>query len=197
MRTHPSKFHRRDSRRRGVVAVLVALCLVILLGIAALALDGGLMYDRRREATTVAEAAAEAAAYHMFSAINEASESGKPVSTAALEHAAVEFGRQIAAENGFPNDGVRSTVIVQTPPTSGQFAGQRGYVEAIVRFHHSRTFSSIFGRDTLTVSGRAVACGTYIPTKASILVLDPKKDRAASFEDAHLELGGDLIVNSK
>jgi hypothetical protein len=183
--------------RAGVIAVLVALSLLIILGIAALTLDGGLMFDKRRQVTAAAEASATAAAYQMFHAINKAAETGKPLHIDEINQSAIQLAREIASENGYANDGVRSTVNVNIPPASGSYVGKEGYVEVVVHYTHARTFSSIFGRAPLTVKGRAVACGTYIPTRASILVLDPKKKEAAKFEDANLELKGDLIVNSK
>ena len=51
----------RNSRRRGVVAVLVAVILVTLLGFAALTVDVGAMYNARAELQRSADAAALAA----------------------------------------------------------------------------------------------------------------------------------------
>jgi Flp pilus assembly protein TadG len=53
---------RRDTRRRAVVAVQVAVALLILLGFAALTVDVGLMYNNRADLQRTADAAAHAAA---------------------------------------------------------------------------------------------------------------------------------------
>jgi hypothetical protein len=54
---------RRRSRERGQVIPLVALCLVVLTGFAALAIDAGMGYDRSRNDQDVADSAALAASY--------------------------------------------------------------------------------------------------------------------------------------
>jgi len=54
---------RRRGRERGQVIPLVALCLVVLTGFAALAIDAGLGYDQSRNDQDVADAAALAASY--------------------------------------------------------------------------------------------------------------------------------------
>lgn len=75
--------HRRC---RGMVAVFVALCLVLLLGIAALAIDIGFFYKRRADAQRAADAAALAGALRL------------PDQTAALTAA-----RNYATLNGYTN----------------------------------------------------------------------------------------------
>lgn len=177
----------KGDRRRGIVAVLVALLLVVLLGVTAFSIDGGGLYDLRRRASGAAEAAASAAALELL----------YPSGGVPSESKAIAAAHALAAANGFPNDGDKSDVVVHIPPTSGAFAGREGFIEVIVHGYRDRTFSSVFGGGRLTVTGRAVVCGGYVPTKASILVLDPTKKKAASIDDAYLDLGGDLIINSK
>ena len=53
-------------RRRGTVVVAVSVCLVAILGVVALTLDGGLVVDKRRQAQAAADAAALAAASELF-----------------------------------------------------------------------------------------------------------------------------------
>ena len=57
---------QRGNHRRGAVAVLVAVCLTVLVAIAAVALDGGLLQYSRRRAQAAADAAALAAADDLF-----------------------------------------------------------------------------------------------------------------------------------
>src|SRR5579871_2781951 len=72
-----------------------------------------------------------------------------------------------ADANGFTNDGVQSVVTVNVSPQNyqgGPNAGSAlppGYVEVIVQYNASRTFSGIFGPGTIPVCGRAVARGRW------------------------------------
>ncbi|HEY1375453.1 MAG TPA: pilus assembly protein TadG-related protein [Gemmataceae bacterium] len=52
--------------RAGVVAVLVAVCLIVVLAMAALSLDGGSMMAEHQKAQAVADAAAFAAAADLY-----------------------------------------------------------------------------------------------------------------------------------
>jgi Flp pilus assembly protein TadG len=47
-----------SKRRRGSIVILVAICLIALLGIVALALDGGVLLDQRRHVQAAADALA-------------------------------------------------------------------------------------------------------------------------------------------
>ena len=58
----------RSRARRGTVAVLVALLLPVIIGVTALGLDGGLLFLQRRQAQSIADAAALAGAYSMYGA---------------------------------------------------------------------------------------------------------------------------------
>src|SRR5438105_3389553 len=55
-----------SQRRPGKVVVLVALLLTGLVGVAAIAVDGGLLQDERRRAQAAADAAAMAAAEDLY-----------------------------------------------------------------------------------------------------------------------------------
>src|SRR5207249_2591740 len=57
---------RHTPARRGTVIVLVAVCLTALLGVVALAVEGGLLMDNRRRAQAAADAAALAAAGELY-----------------------------------------------------------------------------------------------------------------------------------
>ena len=47
---------RKSKNRRGIVAVLVALSLVAILGVTAIALDGGMLLQERRDVQATADA---------------------------------------------------------------------------------------------------------------------------------------------
>src|SRR5688500_13776884 len=95
--------------RRGAVVVLVAVCLAVILAFVAIALDGGGLLERRRQAQATADAAALAAAEDLFR--NYPKNKGlDPSGTAAARAYA------IAAANGFSGDGTQSTVTVRLSP---------------------------------------------------------------------------------
>src|SRR5687767_10405792 len=103
---HMSAFHsstRRCYRRRGVIVVLVAVCLAVILAFVAIAIDGGGLLEERRQAQATADAAALAAAEDLFRNYprNKGIDQSGTAKSAALE---------IAAANGYSNDGTNSTV---------------------------------------------------------------------------------------
>ena len=119
------------------VIVLVALCAVI-----ALALDAGYLFDDKRRAQTAADAAALAGAEEL-----------KRGDTAGV----VGAGDQAATTNGFTDGASGTTVTVNNPPTSGRYAGDAAFVEAIVTRSRPNLFMSLVGYQTGAVGARAVA----------------------------------------
>src|SRR3954447_24068937 len=115
---------RTKTPRRGAVVVLVCLCLVAILGIAAISLDGGMMQSNKRKIQGSADAAALDAATELFRnypaiATDKPDPGGKALAAALAS----------ASQNGSPNDGTTSTVVVNIPPKSGPFANKLSYVE--------------------------------------------------------------------
>src|SRR6516165_7103865 len=100
-------------RRRGVVLVLLAICLTAMLGIVALAVDAGLIMDQRRRAQSAADAAALAAAVDLYKnyATNKGLDPGRTAKSSALSTAAL---------NGYNNGGTTNSVTVNIPPGSGK-----------------------------------------------------------------------------
>jgi hypothetical protein len=158
--------HFNPSPRRGAVTIFVTICLVVLLSIVALAIDGGTLLNERRHAQATADAAALAGAADLFA--NYWTNSGADPSGSAKKSALTT-----AADNGYNNDGVTSVVTVNIPPTSGDYIGKAGYVEVIVQYNQGRSFSNIFSSGTMPVRARAVALGAPIAADVGILVLDP------------------------
>ena len=169
--------------RRAVIAVKAAILMPALLGVVALALDTGLLYDRERHAQAAADAAALAAAGDLFLTYTNSDylDNGKD-GGAAKAHA-----EAIAKANGYPNDGVNSVVEVYIPPITGPYTGKAGHVEVYITHYQPRGFSSIFGAGNLAVKVRAVARGKWEPTNIGILVLDPTAPSA-------LKLGGTAVA---
>ncbi len=199
--------HRRP-RRRGAIAVLVALCLVVLVSITAIALDGGLLLSSRRVAQGAADAGALAAASTILSKVSDKHDSNGKARQAAQN--AVEFYVQGRADLTL----VPSSVSIRTAPqqpvepsaTITNSAGQLldGYIEVSVEFRQKRYFSAIFGTTAdLPVRARAVARGVYERNRDGVIVLDPDDSRALHVHGVggalNLDVDGnnvDIIVNS-
>src|SRR5207248_1938772 len=95
----------RQASRRGSVSILVAVSLTLMLGIVAIALDGGMLLSERRHAQAVADAAALAAASDLYL--------GNSVNTAQ------QSALKSAAANGYTNDGVTSIITPNVTDANG------------------------------------------------------------------------------
>ena len=184
----------RKKRRSGAVAVVVALCLIPLIGVTAFAIDGGLLIAARRQAQTVADAAAHAAACQLYSK-RTTDPSGLDASGSAR---AAAFSNALA--NGYNNDGSTNTVKINIPPTnlSKLFQAKPGYAEVVVVFNQPRVFSAILGSGTLSITARAVARGIVVnTTKNSLVLLDPTGSGAITLSNSTtLTTTGNIQVNS-
>ncbi len=156
---------RDRARRRGAVTVWLLVGLVVIIGIVAIGMDGGRMLDKRRHAQATADATALAGAASVFQIdiTQYGNANGNKRTTAQTA------GLAQAATNGFNNDGITSTVTVNYPPSSGAFAGQTDFVEAIVQYNLPKSFGGIFTKNNLPVSARAVAVGR--PVQLGVLAL--------------------------
>ena len=149
--------------RAGIIAPLTALSLTVIIGITAVAIDGGLMLTNRRRAQAAADAAALAAACELASPTGSAS----TAQTSALT---------TASNNGFTNDGTSSTVTVNIPPKQGDHVGDSNFAEVLVQWNQARCFSAIWGTGSVPVPARAVAGVASIPVaggNGGIICLNP------------------------
>lgn len=183
---------RAGTSRHGNVAVCTAFAMVAMLGCLALAADGGVLFTERRNAQSVADSAALAAACELFD--NYWTYSGVDVTGKAKTSALTT-----AAANGYQNDGTLTKVTVNIPPSSGLFVGRPGYAEVFVEFNQSRAFSNIFGSGPVPVRARAVAIGSPVAADVGILVLDPTKRSSFNAQGSGLTTvgGTPVVVNSK
>lgn len=101
----------KQQSERGQVLVLLVVGIIALLGFAALAIDGSMVYSERRHAQNAADTAALAGALSKVK--------GQDWLAAA---------RDRAASNGYV-DGATTTVIVNSPPDSGPYVTDDGYVQ--------------------------------------------------------------------
>jgi hypothetical protein len=149
----------------GQMIVLTLLCMTILTGFLALAIDVGIMFRARRQMQTAADSAALAAALDFL--YNQSNSS------------AVTAGKAASATNGY-TDGNNGTVVkINMPPKSGPNTTCNSCAEAIVSQPNSTvfmsTFSSMFGGgnfSSLTVAARGVA-GTPGAGAACIWLMSP------------------------
>ncbi|HMG86102.1 MAG TPA: pilus assembly protein TadG-related protein [Terracidiphilus sp.] len=128
----------------GQTLVLVALCMTLLLAFMGLAIDVGLLFRARRNAQTAADAAAIAAAldYKYNSSATSARTAGKAASSA----------------NGVTDGTGGATVSINIPPSVGPFAGESGFIEAIVVDPSPTIFMNMLThKSSLNVGARAVA----------------------------------------
>jgi len=138
-----------NGSEKGQVLVFSTLLLPVLIVFIGFAVDGGLLWELKRRMQTAADSAAVAGAV--------AKRSGGD--TTAITNAAIAD----AATNRFQHGVASVTVTVHTPPTSGPYASNGGYVEAIVsqiaQTHFVRLLSLFTGGSygTATVVARAVA----------------------------------------
>jgi hypothetical protein len=183
---------KSSSVRPGKVVVFVAFALMVVLGFAAISLDGGLLLQDRRAAQAAADAAALAAAAELFA---------EAQTTLGLDWngTAAKKAFQVAAANGYSNDQSSSWVTVNIPPLSGMHAGQPGHAEVIVEFYRARFFSSIWDSSPITVRARAVARGQWAPFHNGILILDPTSSGSLNCNGGGTVtvVNADVIVDSK
>jgi Flp pilus assembly protein TadG len=135
--------------RRGVSAVVLALSLSALLGLAGLAVDAGLWYNDKRTEQGVADLAAWTAMYTYY----DENESASAISDA--KNAA----QAVAAANGYKNGSGGVTVTANNPPGSGPNKSVPGAFEVIINKPENLFFSSSY-LNSVTVQGRAVAAVT-------------------------------------
>jgi hypothetical protein len=157
--------------RRGAVTIFVAFTLIGILGVVAIAVDGGMLMDKRRHAQATADSVALAAADILFSKYR--TYKGLDADGAALAQAL-----RTANQNGYSNDTTASVVSLRFSPAvyaDGPDKGKvipAGYVEVILQYNQKRYFSLVFGKAPVPIIARAVARGTFNASKVGIHVLD-------------------------
>jgi hypothetical protein len=177
---------------RGQAIILIVFSIIGLIGMTALAIDGGnALVDRRRTETAASAAALTAA----LTRIN-----GGDWRSAALA---------TANANGYNNDGISSIIEMNTPPLSGPYAGNSEYIEVIITSHLDTYFGPVIGVPRVTNVARAVTrtkpseYGAMFDGYALVSLAphsDCEEDKKKSFwihSEATISLtGGGIFVNS-
>jgi hypothetical protein len=140
---------------RGQALILIAVGIAVLLGMTALAIDGGNAFADRRHAQNAADNAALAGALaKVTNPDKNPTEKWEIVQTAALN---------IAASNTYTNDGERSVVSVHIPPIEGPYSCENqpdicnDYLQVIIVSNIDTWFAQIVGVEMMTNRVSAVA----------------------------------------
>ena len=184
------KSNRRNER--GQALIIIVFSIIALVGVTALAIDGGNVYAERRRAQNAADAAALAGALERIN--NNASGWTDAVF-------------QSAAKNGYNNDGVTNIVKVYSPPISGPNAGDVEYIQVQITSYTKTYFASVLGIPQITNEVQAVSrtkTPQYLPMfgGAAVVSMAPTSDcdNYKAFwvtGEATLDLtGGGIFVNS-
>lgn len=168
-----SKSRSTPAVRRGTVAAITALLMPVVVGVLAVGLDGGLLYLQRRQAQLIADAAALAGAYAIYTGNNFSAAQSAAIAT--------------AAQNGIT---ISSSQVTEP---------QARYVAVSVTSTQPRYFSAIWGSGTMSASASATALGASSTpySTAAILVLNPAgTGLTLSGTTSVTAVGGNVIVDS-
>ncbi len=183
--------HERPVRgkraRWGKTLAMFVITLPVLLGMAGLVIDSGMLFATQRTAQNAADAGALAAAEDLFMGVaaGTAKETGKTF---------------IQSYNGLSG----ATVEMNIPPSSGPYSNSNNninpnnYCEAIVTLPFSTTFMRALGINSETVSARAVAGFEAIASGEGAIVLRPdiQPGIALNGNNTRLIVNGGIKVNS-
>ena len=142
------KSFKEDS---GQTLVIVALCMTVLLGFMAMAVDVGMVFQAKRNMQVVADAAAVAGALDYK--YNSSTTSAK---TAACAAGAANGLSATCTANSQCSGASSTTICVNDPPLNG-YHESTGYTEAIVVEPTPTFFMRMFHISSLSVRARAVA----------------------------------------
>jgi hypothetical protein len=188
--------------------------ITILVGVAAIAIDGGIIQDDVQKLQAAADASALAGAEELYR--KWPTDLGLDTNGSAKDVAVA-----LAAANGYSNDGVDSIITpnawvtgqngqglgvgnvtvthgVFIPPISGDHVGKAGYVEVVIQYNQKRNFSSIYGTQRIAARARAVAEGGWKAGTMGILLLDPTGSGSLTVNGQGVMsvVGAPLIVDS-
>ena len=177
---------------RGQALILIALAIIGLLGLTALAVDGGVTYSDRRKAQNAADASALDAALAKIRGGNWQSE-----------------GIARAASNGFDNNGTSNTVAVNNPPlagcnnVNGSYAGNAQYVQVIIHVTTDTYFGPVIGINEVNNCVEAIARAKPATTSPMVFgnAIVALKPTGTSTHWMHggpgvKTIGGGIFVNS-
>jgi Flp pilus assembly protein TadG len=161
---------RLAEKPRAQVMMLISVALVVVLGMAALAVDVGNLWTTRRRMQSAADAAAMAGVDALT-----VGETGTAISSAA----------QLAAtQNGFTNGSTTGTstsavsVVVYNPPRSGLYQGLSSAVQVVVSQSQPTYFMRVLGWRQVPVSTSATALA--VGSGSCVFALSPSASGAVT-----------------
>ncbi len=176
MATHP--------KERGQALIIVAFAAIGLFAFTALAIDGGAVFARKRQAQNAADAAALAGALAL-------SRNNDPIAAA---------GTSIQ-ENHFNNPPANQASIYH-PPVDGPYAGQAEYVQVKILSHVTTYFTRVIGRSNVDTAVEAVghATGsTVVPWHqgdALVSLMPGCKSPRQSDDPFVVQGNGDIVIHN-
>ncbi len=183
------KAHKTE---KGQAIILIVLTIVGMLGLAGLAVDGGMAYSERRQAQNAADASALDAALAKIRGGNWQAE-----------------GLARAVSNGFDNNGTTNMVSVNNPPiagcsgANGTYTGNAEYVQVIIRASSQTYFGPIVGitevNNCVEAIARAKPATTQPMANGNALVsLKPNGTKTLwmNGNPSMTTVGGGVFVNS-
>ncbi len=140
----------------GQITVITVLCMAVLLGFVALAVDVGMLFRAKRNMQIVADAAASAGALDYYR--NGLGSAAATSAVKAAENAITANGLSgVTFSTSCPvTTGSTTQACIQIPPSSGVHTGS-GFVEVQVAQPNNTAFMSYFGKGMINVTSRAVA----------------------------------------
>lgn len=172
-----SRFAREDG---GQAVVLVAILFMTLLFFVGLALDTGQLSSARRRMQESTDSAAFGGAVALYQGATTAQ--------------AIAAARADATMNGYTNGGT-TTVVVNSPPASGTYAGDARYVEVIIA---QPVAPNLLPKTFTAVSTRGVGGAAPTVSGDAILALNPTADFAIMTQGSGgvRATGGDITSDS-
>jgi hypothetical protein len=124
----------KQKSERGQALIVIAVALIVLIGLLGLVVDGGNAFLDKRNAQNAADSAALAASLTRIRG----------------ESDWVGAAMTAAANNGYTNDGIKSVVLVYSPPQDGPFVGNVEYIQVIITSYVNTTFAKVIGQQRIT-----------------------------------------------
>jgi hypothetical protein len=126
-------------RQRGQAIILIVFAIIGLVGITALAVDGGNAYLERRRVQNAVDATALGGALARIKGQGWINETYK-----------------IARNNGYNNDGETNAVQVFSPPATGAYTGDVEYIQVRITSRVPTYFASVVGIRQIAVAAEAI-----------------------------------------
>jgi len=175
-------FNRFAKDERGTIIMMLAITLPLLVAVVGLSVDVGNWYYAERKAQTAVDSGAVAAAMTLYNG--------------GYNIEAEESAFDSAKRNEF-EPGTGRGVKVQSPPSSGAFAGDLTAVEVTGTEIQPVYLAGLIFKDEVKVETRAVAAAINLDGPVCVLGLDSEMAGAVEFTGtANTELGCSIHSNS-